>query len=66
MAALVSTKTQVESVKESLCKVNAKLKYKEIQELVRFFASQSIIFQLCWDWSSLVEPVLSLLKDTIQ
>ena len=39
--------------------------------LIQFFTSQSTIFQLCLDGSSLVEPVLSkdkcvLLKDTTQ
>ena len=39
--------------------------------LIWFFTSQSTIFQLCWDRSSWVEPVLSkdkcvLLKDTTQ
>ena len=32
--------------------------------MIRFFTSQSTIFQLCWDGSSWVEPVLS--KDYIR
>ena len=39
--------------------------------LIWFFTSQSTVFQLCWDGSSRVEPVLSknkcvMLKDTTQ
>ena len=51
--------------------MNMKKLYNLVFCLISFLMSQSTIFQLCWDMSTWVEPVLSkdkyvLLKDITQ